>query len=225
MADETPGQGHSDEMRLAPELRASHEDRDRVVELLQTAAGDGRLTAEELDERLEVALTARTHSELAVLTADLPAVPGEGAISGPAPEAKDLVRINCRSGNAKRDGAWVVPQRLEVKVISGSVKLDLTHAVITRSTLQIDAEVRSGNLTLITKPGIAIDTDDVTIRSGEVKVREPWGSSVPVSLRVTVAGTVGSGSIKARPQYRSFWQWLLRRPKPYEAAMIERRPA
>ena len=40
------------------ELRASHEDRDRAVERLRVAAGDGRLSADELDERLEAALTA-----------------------------------------------------------------------------------------------------------------------------------------------------------------------
>jgi len=63
------------------ELRASHSDRDRVVELLRVAAGDDRLTPAELDERLEVALSARTYSELAVLTTDLPAGPGP---AGPA---------------------------------------------------------------------------------------------------------------------------------------------
>jgi uncharacterized protein DUF1707 len=57
----------------ARELRASHEDRDRVVEQLRMAAGNGRLTAEELDQRLEVALTARTYGELTALTEDLPA--------------------------------------------------------------------------------------------------------------------------------------------------------
>src|SRR5579863_3907349 len=122
MADEMPVRGPGDEIQRATEQRASHEDRDRVVELLRTAAGDGRLTAEELDERLEAALTARTHSELAVLTADLPASPGAGVISGPAPEAKDLVRVDCRSGSTKKDGAWGVPQRMQVKVISGHVK-------------------------------------------------------------------------------------------------------
>jgi hypothetical protein len=43
---------------------ARHEDRDRVVEVLRLAAGDGRLTVEELDERVGAALTAylrRTH--------------------------------------------------------------------------------------------------------------------------------------------------------------------
>ena len=78
--------GHNNEVRSPSELRASHEDRDRVVEVLRTAAGDGRLTAEELDQRLDAALTARTYAELAVLTTDLPAVPG--AVGGPAPRRK-----------------------------------------------------------------------------------------------------------------------------------------
>ena len=55
-----------------PPLRASHADRDLAVDILRVAAGDGRLTVAELDERLEAALTARTISELATLTADLP---------------------------------------------------------------------------------------------------------------------------------------------------------
>jgi hypothetical protein len=41
-----------------PELRASHADRDRAVETLRIAGGDGRLTAEELEDRLETALSA-----------------------------------------------------------------------------------------------------------------------------------------------------------------------
>jgi hypothetical protein len=55
-------------------------DRDQVVELLRVAAGDGRLSPEELDDRLERALTARTYAELAALTADLPATPGAAVV-------------------------------------------------------------------------------------------------------------------------------------------------
>src|SRR6478672_161727 len=152
------------------ELRASHDDRDRVVELLRVSAGDGRLTAEELDERLEQAMTARTYGELARLVADLPAV---GSIASPAaaPRAKDVVRIDTRSGHVKRVDRWVVPQRMEVKVTSGSVLLDFTQAEITQSTLTLDVDVRSGHVRLITKPGIVVDTDDVTIRSGHVRVK------------------------------------------------------
>src|SRR5215468_12451022 len=84
-----------DQLPAPDQLRASHEDRDRVVELLRVAAGDGRLTAEELDERLEVALTARTYGELTALVKDLPA---QGQMTGAAvPEPKDVVRIQCSS--------------------------------------------------------------------------------------------------------------------------------
>jgi hypothetical protein len=198
------------------ELRASHDDRDRVVELLRVSAGDGRLTAEELDERLELAMTARTYGELAKLVTDLPAA---GSVaSAPAVRAKDVVRIDCRSGHAKREGRWVVPQRLEVKVTSGHVLLDFRDAVITQPSLRIDAEVRSGHLTLVTKPGIAVDTDDMVVRSGHVKVRAPWGSDVPELLRVEVSGKIGSGHFIARPPHRTFWQWLTRQPRPYEIA-------
>jgi Domain of unknown function (DUF1707) len=192
-------------------LRASHADRDRVAELLRIAAGDGRLTAEELDQRLEVALTARTLSELAVLTTDLPAAADHPA-SLPVPEARDLVRITCGSGSAKRDGRWIVPQRMEVSVTSGSVKLDFTQAVISAPVLTLRADVKSGGLTLVTKPGIEVDTNDVGVASGSVRVKAPPGPAVPTVLRIEVSGQVRSGSLKARPPRRTFLQWLLRRP-------------
>ena len=53
-------------------MRASHADRELVVDILRVATGEGRITVAELDERLEAAFTARTIGELAALTADLP---------------------------------------------------------------------------------------------------------------------------------------------------------
>jgi len=199
-------------------LRVSHEDRDEVAEALRVAAGDGRLTADELDERLEKALTARTYDDLSGLLTDLPAA-GTVAVSGvpPAP-AKELMKIYVTSGNGERVGRWTVPARMDLQVRSGGVKLDFTEAVITQPTLHIDAKVTSGNITLLTVPGIAVEMDDVSVRSGNVKVSEPWGPNVPTFLRITVAGTCGSGNITARPRRRSLWQWLRRAPKPWEIA-------
>jgi hypothetical protein len=199
------------------ELRASHEDRDRVVELLRVSAGDGRLSADELDERLELALTARTYGELARLVADLPAAAGSAA-SAPAPRAKEVMRIDCGSGHTVKNGRWTVPQRIEARIQSGQLKLDFTQAVINQPSLQIDAEVSSGHIILITKPGIVVDTDDVAVRSGHIRVRAPWGPDVPEVLRIEVSGKVGSGHFVARPQHRTFWQWLTRQPRPYEIA-------
>ena len=58
-----------------PELRASDADRERHAEILRHAAGEGRLTVEELDERLDTVYEARTHGELDRLVADV-VVPG-----------------------------------------------------------------------------------------------------------------------------------------------------
>lgn len=228
MADEDHGTPRTDVARS--ELRASHEDRDKIVELLRISAGDGRLTAEELDERLEVALTARTYGELATLVADLPVSGGVAGIGAAAPTAKpkDLVKIECRSSATKRVGNWVVPQRIDVRVTSGTVVLDFTEAVITQPRLRIDAEVRSGTLRLVTKPGIVVDTDDVAVRSGQVKVKAAADHDPPEFLRIEVGGKVGSGRILAGPPRspraprRTFWQWLIRRPRSGEPPQLTR---
>jgi hypothetical protein len=54
-------------------LRASDADRDAIAERLHRAAVDGRLEPDELEERLHLALRARTYGELSRLVADLPA--------------------------------------------------------------------------------------------------------------------------------------------------------
>lgn len=53
-------------------LRASDAERETVVERLQVALGEGRLTVTEFDERARDAYAATTRADLAALTADLP---------------------------------------------------------------------------------------------------------------------------------------------------------
>ncbi|MFC4564999.1 DUF1707 domain-containing protein [Nocardiopsis mangrovi] len=185
--------------------RASHADRDRVVDLLRVAAGDGRLTADELDERLEAALSARTVGELAALTTDLS--PGSAV-----PEAKDVVRIQQRFSAVTRAGRWVVPRRLELATEWCEVTLDFTQAVITQGTLRIDMDMVGKTLTLVTRPGTVIDTDELTLEFCGIKIRQAPGPDTPVPLRVELAGKKAHGRIVVRHERRTFRQWLLRRP-------------
>jgi Flp pilus assembly protein TadB len=53
-------------------FRASDSDREQVAERLRKAAAEGRLLAEELEQRLGAALRARTYGELDALVDDLP---------------------------------------------------------------------------------------------------------------------------------------------------------
>jgi hypothetical protein len=57
------------------QMRASDADRERVADRLRRATAEGRLLAEELEERLATALRARTYGELDALVADLPREP------------------------------------------------------------------------------------------------------------------------------------------------------
>jgi hypothetical protein len=54
-------------------LRASHADREQVIDVLKAAFVQGRLVKDELDARVGQALASRTCADLASLTADIPA--------------------------------------------------------------------------------------------------------------------------------------------------------
>ncbi|MGJ5750079.1 uncharacterized protein DUF1707 [Streptomyces puniciscabiei] len=178
-------------------LRASHADRDRVVDVLTGAAADGRITAEELDERVTAALSARTLGELAVLTADLPEE------SGVAP-AKDVVRIEQQGASAVRADGWAVPRRMEITSAWGDVTLDFSSAVITHDSLRIDLDMRGGTLRLITRAGVVVDADALVIGYGKTKVRPAGDPGAPAVLRVEIHGRLSLGRLEVRPPRRWF---------------------
>lgn len=151
------------------------------MEALRVAAGDGRLTAEELDSRLEVALSARTLGELADLTMDLPIAP---AIPG-----KDILVVEQQGGRYRRDGRWQVPARIQLHSQMCRVTLDFTQAVITSNVLQIEADMVHGKLYLITGPGIVIEADGLTLTYSKVKLRSRNDTSDP-DLRIDLVGSL-----------------------------------
>jgi hypothetical protein len=53
-------------------MRASSADLDRSIEVLKTSFVEGRLTKEELDQRVGQAFVSRFFAELMAITADLP---------------------------------------------------------------------------------------------------------------------------------------------------------
>jgi DUF1707 SHOCT-like domain len=82
-------------------MRASHADREQVIDTLKTAFVQDRLTRDELDVRTGRALAARTHADLAALTADIPPAPAAaGPTRPPAPARhRPLARAAAKSGS------------------------------------------------------------------------------------------------------------------------------
>jgi Domain of unknown function (DUF1707) len=160
-----------------PGLRASHEDRNRVVDALRVACGDGRLSAEELDARLESALTARTLGELAGLTADLPI----------APAATDVLVVEQHGGTYVQTGRWQVPARIRLRTRECRVVLDFTHAVVTSSVVRIETDMVHGKLLVVGAPGIVIDTDGLALTYSKLKIHSKNAASGP-RLRIELVG-------------------------------------
>ena len=151
------------------------------MDALRNAAGDGRLTAEELDNRLEIALSARTVGELAALTEDLPAIP--------AAHGHDLLVIEQHGGKYLREGRWQVPERIELRTQLCRVTLDFTQAAITSNLLKIETDMVHGKLLLITSPGIALDADGLNLTYSKLKLRSRNHASDP-HLRIELVGTL-----------------------------------
>ncbi|WP_256862765.1 DUF1707 and DUF4870 domain-containing protein [Microbispora sp. GKU 823] len=79
-----------------PQLRVTNQDREQVVEHVKAAYAEGRLDKHEMDERLHLAMTARTHADLVPIMNDLygtrPAyVPRPPAYRAAVPDGGDRV--------------------------------------------------------------------------------------------------------------------------------------
>jgi hypothetical protein len=122
-----------------------------VIAVLAEAAGDGRLTAGEQAERAGLAYSARTLGELAELTADL------------AEPSAQPIRLDGRRpiagifGRERRDGRWVVPERLAVTAVFGEVVLDLREAVLQSRRILMLATVLGGTVQLVVPDGVAVE--------------------------------------------------------------------
>ena len=180
----------------SPDLRASDADRDRVIDVLRAATADGRLTADEFSERMEAALASRTFRELAPLTADLATTPARRPPED-AP-AEDVIRIDQRGGSVQRTGRWVVPRRLELYPSWSDVELNFTDAVIVHDTLEIDMKMRGGSLILVVGPDITVDAGSLTTRYADVSIHPSTDPTMPVRLRIHLAGRMRYGYIEAR---------------------------
>ena len=87
-------------------VRASDIEREQAAELLRTGYADGRLTRDELDERLAAAYAAKTRADLRGLTGDLPGA--AAVVTGDRPPPADLPVLGPEPGAARPDWCLLV---------------------------------------------------------------------------------------------------------------------
>ena len=181
-----------------PALRASDADRDRTIDVLRAAVADGRLFPAEFDERVEAALAARTHAELAGLTADLgqaAAAPSGASLPVPAGQGTDKVVIREKHSAVLRDGRWTLPQRLVVRTAWSGVTLDLTKAVRTGPELTVELRVRGGVVALILTPDMAVDANGLSAKFSGVEIAKDPDDATPETLHIHLVGRIKHGGV------------------------------
>lgn len=193
-------------------LRAGDGDRERTAETLREAAGDGRITMEELDERLTATFAARTYADLAALTADLPAgTPAAAAVPAVPADDKALLLVG-KGGSVARKGHWRVPYRIVVDRKFGSVSLNFRAAEFAAQVTEIDVQMKYGSVVLILPDGA----------TAALECRSEWGtmrSTVPGvpsagHPHLVITGEKKYGSLHVRYAYGHWWRRLRRRSAP-----------
>jgi DUF1707 SHOCT-like domain/Cell wall-active antibiotics response LiaF, C-terminal len=189
-------------------MRASDADRERVANVLREAAGDGRLTMDELDERLDAVYAAKTYAELEPITHDLP---GTGTSYVPATTsaaAADPARFGGEpsSGGAfailggfTRKGDWVVPKNFNAFMFMGGGEIDLREARFAEREVTINIVAIMGGCE-ITVP------EDATVRVTGVGIMGAFdhanpGAGTPDGPVITVSGLafMGGVDVKRKP--------------------------
>jgi hypothetical protein len=177
------------------DVRASDAERDATVDHLREAAAEGRLTMEELADRIESASKAVMRGDLVPLTADLPAT------SAVLPTEPASVRT---AGDIKRSGAWMVPPESQFRSYFGNVKLDLRQATITAQTIHIDAHTPFGNIDLLVPEGVHVE---VYAKAPLGKVKHEGSPTTPGAPRIVLTGGTWFGNVKIR--HKRLWEKLL----------------
>jgi len=189
------------------QLRAADADRERAVEILRQAAAEGRITFDELDERVNQAYAARTFADLEALTGDLPgakvsasapAVARYQPVQVPAGTPVPAVSVAVMSG-AKRAGPWLVPPVYTAVAVMGGVELDLRYARFTAAEVTIRAFCLMGGVSITVPEDITVDVSGIGFMGGfDHKGSGPGAAGAP-QLRVVGFAMLGGVEIKRRP--------------------------
>ncbi|WP_190394444.1 DUF1707 SHOCT-like domain-containing protein [Nocardiopsis quinghaiensis] len=194
-------------------MRVSDAERDQAAEVLRDAAAEGRITFDELDERLDAAYAARTYADLEPVTSDLPT--GARAPAGQTPataggrppergDGGDALVVHSQGSVIVRKGRWRVPHRVEVYNKHGITRLDFRGAALTSAVVEvhIDTSFGMGDLVLPEGSTAEVDVDSSWFGALRSKVDSLRGPSHP---HFVITGTCQGGSLQVRHKRPFSW--------------------
>jgi DUF1707 SHOCT-like domain len=185
-----------------PGIRISDADRERAAARLQQALAEGRITLDELEERLTVVYAARYAADLLPPFADLPGdvvVPVPQAAPASPPSDRPLI-LRTGMGTLRRAGPWTVPSRIRVQSVMGSVILDFCDTTVP-AMVDVALELGAGSARLLLPDGASADVDGLVSGMGTVRSKVA-SAPVPGRPHFRVHGRSAMGSVTVRYRYR-----------------------
>lgn len=184
-------------------IRISDADRERAAAYLQQALAEGRITLDELEDRLSVVYAARYEADLLPPFADLPggpAVPEPARRAAPAPGSDRTLMLRSGMGSLRRAGSWTVPSRIRVQSAMGSVVLDFCDTTLP-PTVDVRLELGGGSARLLLPDGATADVDGMLSGMGTVRSKVT-PTPVPGRPHFHVHGRSVMGSVVVRHRFR-----------------------
>ena len=145
----------------APGIRASDAEREAVVERLSEHAATGRLTLDELEQRIALAFSATTRGDLAKLTADLPQ---QAAV--PTRRLKPTKWVVSVMGGTEKRGRWRIGRRLTSVAVMGGNDIDLRHAEIDDDEVTIVAVAVMGGMDIYVPDSVEVQVGGFALMGG-----------------------------------------------------------
>jgi len=160
-----------------PETRVSDADRQRVVDRLSSAVGDGLLTLDEFADHAGRAYAAITRADLDEVTRELrlpvvapptdlsrlpPPPPPPGAVEAP-PKRSWIVAV---MGGEDRRGRWRASRRIGAFALMGGIELDLRDALLEGEVIEITAFAIMGGVGVVVPEGIAVESSGFMLMGG-----------------------------------------------------------
>jgi hypothetical protein len=186
-----------------PALRASDADRERVAERLRGAAGDGQLTMEELERRLDAAYAASTRGELEAVTADLqpaePAAPAGGYVVRRGDGgARWLLAI---MGGCDRAGRWRLATHCTVVNIMGGSDLDLNRVELAGDRVRLNVFSLMGGSDIHLPEGLNVEVSQFAFMGGNsIDIADERPAAAGPVLHLRLLSIMGGSDVKRGPK-------------------------
>ena len=188
--------------------RIGHRERDEAIEVLREAAGDGRITVDELGERMEKAHAARFPIDLDEVLSDLtPTLPSDRfrpgvSLTRPTPADRAIAAgeplvIKAGWEQELRRAKWQVPPSIRCHPTGANIELNFLEVDTDLKVIDVEIIAGMGSVIVVVPDDWAVNVDDLSKSWGSVK---SVVNAVPELGKPTieVSGSIGMGSFRAR---------------------------